>query len=159
MSKEENQSQKPNYPKIISGLLLMMMGFFGLVFGKNLKSASRRIPVLVVSGLSVFVGLYLFVMGLQTNAVGMAYGTKIVDGKITVKSKLQYVSSGYFEDGLKATFKLEPDVRRLTFKCDDGSESFTVFNTRYGILNIPDESVQCDDGSYLIRYHPTLAKY
>jgi len=68
---------------------------------------------------------------------------------------MYYKGPEYFKAGLVAAFAHQPDVRRMHFKCPDGSRSFTVYNTKLGVINVPDHDVICDDGTPLVTYDLT----
>lgn len=142
-------SKQSGLIKIIAGLLLGLVGVFGFIFGKNAKTAILRFSILVLSGLAIFSGAYLFYDGLTEQAMGQM-GTYDL-GKSGVQPMV-YASQAAFEDGLKLSFQYQPEIRRLSFKCPDQSKSFTVYNTKIGILGVPKGEVVCGDGFKLLSY-------
>jgi len=78
----------------------------------------------------------------------------------------QYDKNGAYQQGFVfpgpefflrslAVTRVSKDLRRLVFRCPDGSKSFTVYRTFLGVYGIPDESVTCDDGFKLLEYNPS----
>ncbi len=114
-------------------------------------------------------GGYLFLGGGETIALGVvgqkalnkADVASAVEGKASIPTSSQtltYPGPNFFEHSLNLTKAVDPTlkgVRRLLYRCSDGSESFTVYLTDFGIFGIPSESVTCNDGSKLVDYDPS----
>ena len=165
-----NQSgpEKQAWAKIATGLLLAAAGTVGIVFGKSVKQRFLRISILILSALSLATGLYLFVSGTTDLALGVADQMVLKEDNLqaiakreapvpTATQTMTFPGPNFFKLSLRplAHQKATENLRRLRYECADGSESFTVFITRFGIFGIPDESVTCADGSLLIDYDPS----
>lgn len=104
---------------------------------------------LTVSGAG---GHYMLVGGTTDQGLGVVGQYKIGEAHVQT---LTYPGPNFFRTSLAITKAGDKDLRRLEFKCGDESESFTVYFTPAGALGVPDKDVQCDDGSYLLKYDPT----
>lgn len=133
--------------QMIGGLGLIASSLIGIILGSEIKERVLRIVVLVLAALGLTVGVYLFALGVDDKAIGMV-GSYTLDSPEA--QPLSYASLDAFKQGLENTFKTQPEVRRLHFKCMDGSESFTVYNTAAGIYGAPEKSVTCKNGEQLL---------
>ena len=111
---------------------------------------------LIVIGLFLATLGYFYYLGEDVQSIGKLQGP----GDSIKAVGLIYQSPEDFGIKLLSTFnqqdnsgkKIHENTRRLSFKCVDGSESFQVFRTTLGVLAIPNKSIKCDDGSYLLSY-------
>lgn len=136
---------------IISGVVLILAGLVGLIFGKDVKRRSVKIAVLAISFVSIGGGYYLLVSGLSKDAV------KQIDGE---SNKFIFASPQDFREKLdkyrdRKAVQQGKSIRRLTFACVDQSEKFTVYLTDLGVWNVPENDVVCKDGSNLLSYKET----
>jgi hypothetical protein len=136
--------------KVISGSLLAAIGLIGVVTGKNIKQRVVRIPILAASIVSIASGYYLVVDGIQDQALGVV-------GQYNI-SKSGYQSPTFrnkeeFLNTLKITQAANSDLRRIVFKCPDGSKSVTIYNNPIQPIGVPDDTITCDDGVVLIGYN------
>lgn len=143
---ERKQSAKN---KIIVGSILAILGIIGFIKSPKIKNRKVRLVGFASSGLAVFAGAYLFILGASDLAIARI-GTSPLGEKLP--GAMVYENPEALKAGLELTFKSQPDIRRLRFACKDKSESFRVFNTAAGTYGIPDSNVQCADGSYLVYY-------
>ena len=154
--------------KIATGLILAVAGIAGIVFGKSVKQILLRISILILSALSLGAGFYLMIDGTTDIALGVADQMvlkedllqAIANGEVPPPTKAQtmtFPSPEFMEMSLMPLTHQEAtkNNRRLKYECPDGSESFTVYFTIFGIFGIPEESVRCADGSMLIAYDPS----
>ena len=142
--------------KIASGLLLTIAGIAGLLFGKNIKQKIVRITVLILSALCLGSGFYLFVSGVDDFAFGQ------VDHYVIGGALFQPITSPNPEDykqEVEAVFLANPAIRRLHYKCADGSMTLKIFNTKFGVFGIPKDSVICDNGTALLLYTKAWDNY
>jgi hypothetical protein len=135
--------------KIISGILLMIAGALGFIFGKNVKSIALRTLVIVGSLVSIFFGFYLFVDGIEDLAIGKVGDYEL--GQQYIQPMI-YASRPEFLAGMKGTMKELPSLRRLKFECPDKSKGFRVYLTRFGVFGAPREGITCDDGFKLLSW-------
>lgn len=140
---------KINKTKVISGLILMISGILGIMFGKNIKDRAVRLTVITISTVSIGGGLYLFVDGLDDKAIGVVGQYKVNGPEI---QPLVYQSKKAFQEGLAKAFHMQPEVRRLHFTCPDGSKELTIYNTHFGIMGEPEGNIICNDGFPLIKF-------
>lgn len=136
-----------NVKKMVMGFLLFVLGFVGLRKSGGVQHKPIRICVLVLSVMSMIVGVYLFYFGV-TDVALMTIGSYEV-GKLEQTITVKTVKS--FEEELRANFLRNLDTRRLEFRCLDGSQAFTVYNTAFGIFGMPDSDVVCDNGHILLK--------
>lgn len=134
--------------KIVSGLLLMIVGGLGVIFGKKAKTRLVRVGVLLGSVISLGAGFYLFVDGVTDMAVGRA-GQYQLGGPAV--QEMRYADPEAFERGILLSTSTT-DMRRIDFNCPDGTESFRVFITGLGVFGIPPKEVICGDGFKLLTY-------
>ncbi len=135
--------------KIISGIVLVVVGIFGFLFGKTIRTALLRASVMAVSVGAVLSGAYLFIDGTTDLAIGQVGKYKFGQSYV---QPMNYFSKAAFEDGLKNAVQHQQDLRRLKFECPDGSNSFTVYNTVMGFMGIPEKNVVCKDNFPLLTY-------
>ena len=145
------EQQKLGLIKIAGGLIIAILGLFGLSKSLKIQDRIMRFAGTTVSLIVVGGGLYLMVLGIDDVALGQLDKSKLGNPGITA---LIYKDRTDFEQKLKLTFATNENknTRRLHFKCPDNSEAFTVYNTDFGMLGIPDYSLQCDNESYLLLY-------
>lgn len=160
------EDQRKGIGKIVTGLILMVVGGIGLVFGRNAKQRTLRVSILVLSTISLGSGFYLFVDGVSDYALGVVGHLQLdkmtvegmARGEIPVPKAtytVSFTSPKAFEKVLKFSIENDPalkDLRRLEYFCGDGSEGFTVYNTVLGLFGIPQKSVKCADGTLLVKY-------
>lgn len=132
--------------KIISGLVLMITGVFGFIFGRKAKTKVLRLSIFIMAGLSIFSGFYLFVSGISDMAV-MQMDVSTWDGPL----EMRFDNPQHFKESLRETSN-GANLRRLYFKCTDESKEFTVYFTKLGIFNIPKKNVICNNGTKLLTY-------
>lgn len=139
--------------KMIAGVILALLGLFGLIKSPSIKRRGWRLAGFGASALAILSGYYLFVSGLDDLALGRIGTEMNGDKKLNA---IVYEDQEQFKSALLGTFESQKgwfaEVRRLQFVCPDKSKSFKVFNTAFGILGVPRENVKCADGSYLVYY-------
>lgn len=135
---------------IIVGLVLMVLGAVGSLFSTTIKRGKVRTLVFIHSIAACAGGLYLFVGGVTQIALGQ------LDDRGQVTNQSAFTSPEDFKAKLAKyrSSKQERgnDVRRLNYRCEDGSEEFTIYFTKMGPINVPGSEVRCKDGSKLIVY-------
>ena len=102
--------------------------------------------------LSAVGGNYMFIGGKSDEALGVVGQYKMGEARVQT---LTYPGPNFFEKSVKITKQHDPDLRRLSFKCEDQSKSFTIYFLGEQVVGVPDTDIQCKDGSYLIKYDPT----
>ena len=119
--------------------------------------ANRLKKISLGAGLLTMVGAghYQFIGGQTDQALGVV-GSYAFGGPRV--QPLSYVDPASFKIGIEKTLETQPDLRRLVFKCADGSKEFTVYINPIGILGIPDHGVQCADGFPLLVYKEDVLK-
>ena len=161
----QSSPKKRAFLKILTGAILALAGTVGIVLGRNLKRKSLRISILILSALCLGSGGYLFISGSTDLALGVVDQMTLTDENIeafktgtmpvpTATPTMTFPGPQFFKKSLMIT-RVQKNLRRLRYVCADGSKSFTVYRTMFGIFGIPDESVTCADGSKLIDYDPS----
>jgi len=149
----ENE-KKSGIIKIVSGVVLMLAGAAGVIFGRSVKQKTIRISILVLSTLSIGSGFFLFIDGLDTIAYGQVGHTKL--GVSQQEVLWAYSNQDQFKEGILTEMK-RLESRRIHFSCPDRSEQFTVFNTAAGLIGVPSEDVVCANGQKLLSFDPKFA--
>lgn len=139
-------SNKSGTLKIISGLGLIAGGAIGFIFGRNARSKTLRIIAIALSTLAMGSGFYLLVDGIDDLAVGRVGQYELGGPQVQT---MTFNSPSEFEQSLSS---IPNEIRRLHFRCSDGSEDFTVFFTHLGIVGVPSQDVICHDGSKLLAF-------
>lgn len=144
--------QNENRDSMLSGLALMGAAALAYLYVRIADNRGVKLTALVLSGITGAAGAYLFVSGLSKEFLGQygghAYGEPARVARYENPAAFE-ASLLRYQDFKKAKGK---DVRRLSFNCKDGSESFTVYFTPAGILNVPESNVVCKDGEKLLNY-------
>ena len=158
-------NEKRAWTNIVTGLILAVAGIVGIVFGRTVNQRFLRISILVLSALSLGTGIYLFVAGTTDLAMGVMNQMALTEENLqaiakgeapvpTATQTMTFPGPNFFKLSLMPLTR-QPATksnRRLRYECADGSNGFTVYFTRFGIFNIPDEDVDCKDGSKLVAY-------
>jgi hypothetical protein len=160
-----NEDQKKGWIKIATGLILAVAGGVGIFFGRTVKQRFLRISILVLSAFSLGAGFYLMIDGTTDLALGVADQMVLSEENVYAMlngsaPKPTVTQHMIFDSPAALKASLEPlkhqrgteNLRRLKYKCGDGSESFTVFVTALGTFGIPSISVTCADGMKLVEY-------
>ena len=100
-------------------------------------------------------GFYLLIDGLDTIAFGQVGHTKL--GVPQQEVLWAYSDQDQFKAGISAEMK-RLDSRRIHFSCPDNSKSMTIYNTKIGILGIPEKDVICANGQKLLSFDPKYAQ-
>ena len=127
----------------------MLASAGSFILGRSARSRAKRISLLSLSVLLLIPGFYLFISGLSDIAIG-SIGQYELGGDF--QQQIEFSSPDDFRAGLAWTKKHNPELRRLRFRCPDGSVDFTVYLTAFGELNVPERSVECADGFKLLMY-------
>ncbi len=142
--------------KIVGGLVLMLAGIAGFVFGRNARGRVLRLAVMIMSAVSFGAGFYLFVDGVEDLAVGTVGQYRI--GGAAVQT-MTYPGPNFLEMSIRAAQAVEPKrlhaLRRLKYQCPDGSKGFTVYVTKWGVFGIPEKTFVCEDGFELLKFDPS----
>lgn len=145
-----NQNEK-GLIKSIVGVVMIILAAVGVVKAKRVRSRSLRLLALVGSiGLGLL-GFHTLVDGLDDLALAKVGVSNLGEKSATA---LVYESQSDFKKNLESTFARDENkgVRRLHFKCSDKSNEVTVYNSAFGVLNVPSDTVKCTDGTALIQY-------
>ena len=150
---EETKSK--GIKEVCLGVALILVGVLGLFFGKNAKTRILRISILVLSVCSIGGGLYFLVSGLDDLALGVAGQYKL--GGPPIQS-FSFANPEEMIKGLSESLKFNKSLRRLHFKCADGSKSFTIYMAKFGFFGVPKHDIVCADGKKFFSFGDTGKK-
>lgn len=135
--------------KVMAGVVFMIAGLAGLIFGRNVKQLTLRMLIIVLSAVCLGGGFYLFVDGLDELAIGQVGNYQLSEGGV---QPLIYRGPAFMKAGVASAVAHQPKLRRLHFKCPDGSKGFTVYPTKLGVFGVPKRDIICNDGFKLLTY-------